>query len=207
MKKLKLSALVLVLALSAVSAFSCGENKTTSTSEQSITMLDPNEPVSEVTKKYSANSKKTDSVIGEEAEVNDTVFKLNDVVAIPSPLNDGNEYLYINVTIKNNTDIDYEISSLNNFYVSMPDETETLSNVRAKLYALNNYTKCVDDYIKIPANGEFTGYLAGGFIVPEGTESFDVGFFPTLNNTIDRANVIVSSVTSEKISHDDSVLK
>ena len=43
--------------------------------------------------------------------------------------------------------------------------------------------------------------------MPEGTESFDVGFFPTLNNTIDRANVIVSSVTSEKISHDDSVLK
>ncbi len=208
MKKLKLSALILAFTLSTVSAFSCADNKKDSSSIQSVAVIeDNNETATNIPNQYSNDSKKTNSNFGEEAEVNDTVFKLNNVIVVESPANDGNDYAYINVTIKNNTDIEYEISSLNNFYIALPDETELLSNVRAKLYAINNYSKCIDDYITIPANGEFTGYLAGGFILPEGTNSFSVGFFPTLSNTVDRANVIVSSVNAGNISHDDSVLK
>ncbi len=206
MKKIRFSALFLALSLSAVSAFSCNEMPESS-QEQSIIMLDPNEPVSEKPNKYSSDSKKTNSAFGQEIEVNNTVFTLNDVVNIGSPANNENDYVYINVTIKNNTDIEYEINSLNNFFVALPDQTEILSNVRTKLYAINNYPKCVDDPITIPANGEFSGYLAGGFVVPSGTDSLTVGFFPTLDNDIDRANVILSPVTPENLSHDDSVLK
>lgn len=208
MKKLKLSALVLAFTLSTVSAFSCADNTSESNSVQQVAVIEDNtETTSKIPNQYSNDSKKTNSSFGEEAEVNDTVFTLNNVVIVESPTDDGNEYVYINVTIKNNTDIEYEISSLNNFYIALPDETELLSNVRAKLYAINNYTKCVDDYITIPANGEFTGYLAGGFILPEGTNSFSVGFFPTLSNMVDRANVIVSTVNAGNVSYDDSVLK
>lgn len=206
MKKIRFCALFLAMSLSVVPAFSCSE-KQESNKEQSVVILDPNEPVTEIPNKYSNDSKKTNSAIGQEIEVNNTVFTLNDVVNIGSPSNDGKDFVYINVTIKNNTDIEYQINSLNNFFVALPDQTEVLSNVRTRLYAINNYPKCVDDYITIPANGEFTGYIAGGFVVPSGTDSLTVGFFPTLNNESDRENVILSPVTAENISHDDSAMK
>lgn len=205
MKKFRLSALVLALALSAVSVFSCADE--TPSNSNSVVILDPDESTAQVPNKYSGDSKKTNSAIGQEIEVNNTVFTLNDVVNVGDVGGNGDEYVYINVTVKNNTDIEYQINSLNNFFVALPDETEILSNVRTRLYAINNFPKCVDDYITIPANGEFTGYLAGGFIVPAGTDSLTVGFFPTLNNDTDRENVILSPVSAENISHDDSVLK
>lgn len=206
MKNLRVYALVLALALSAVSAFSCAD-KNKSDSEDSIVILDPDTSVQEKPNKYSADSKKTNTAVGQETEVNDTVFKLNNVVNIGSVANDGNDYIYINVTIQNKTDKEYEISSLNNFFVALPDQTEISSDIRPKLYAISNYPKCVDDYITIPANGEFTGYLAGGFTVPSGTDSLTVGFFPTLDNDRYRENVILAPVNAENISSDDSVLK
>lgn len=206
MKNLRVYALVLALALSAVSAFSCAD-KNKSDSEDSIVILDPDASVQEKPNKYSADSKKTNTAVGQETEVNDTVFKLNNVVNIGSVANDGNDYIYINVTIQNKTDKEYEISSLNNFFVALPDQTEISSDIRPKLYAISNYPKCVDDYITIPANGEFTGYLAGGFTVPSGTDSLTVGFFPTLDNDRYRENVILAPVNAENISSDDSVLK
>lgn len=206
MKNLKIYALVLALALSAVSAFSCAD-KTESKSEDSIVILDSDASVPEKPNKYSADSKKTNIAVGQETEVNDTVFKLNNVVKVGSAEGDGNDYIYINVTIQNKTDKEYKISSLNNFFVALPDQTEILSNIRPKLYAINNYPKCVDDYITIPANGEFTGYLAGGFTVPSETDSLTVGFFPTLDNDKYRENVILAPVNAENISDDDSVLR
>lgn len=207
MKKLKFTALALALALSMVSAFSCAE-ETTPSESGSVSVAERNEqPTEPVANKYSGNSKKTNSAIGQETEVNNTVFSLNDVVRVDSPSNDGNDYVYINVTIKNNTDTEYQINSLNNFFVALPDETEISSNVRTQLYAINNYPKCIDNPVTIPANGEFTGYLTGGFLVPSGTDSFTVGFFPTLDNGRDKSNAILSPVSAEDINHDDSVLK
>ena len=96
---------------------------------------------------------------------------------------------------------------MNNFFVALPNETEISMDVRANLYAIQNYPKCIQDNITIPANGEFTGFLAGGFLVPAGTDSLTVGFFPTLNNEKDASNVILSPVNAENISTDDSKLK
>ncbi len=205
MKKLKLTAIILAMSLSAVSAFSCSD-KTSSSSNAEISYIDPNQPVQQDPTKYSGNANKTNSAFGQEIEVNNTVFTLNSVVRIPNN-ETNNDYIYINATIKNNTDIEYEISSLNNFFMALPDGTEISSDVRTKLYALQNLPKCIDDYITIPANGEFTGFLAGGFVVPSGTDSFTVGFFPTLDNEINKSEVILSPVSAENISTDDSVLK
>lgn len=203
MNKSRLSALALALAFSAVCAFSCSN-------EEPIVIKDTNSSVAETTdpaNKYSGNSKKTNSAFGQEMEVNNTVFTLNDVVRVPAPNVENSDFVYINVTIKNKTDIEYEINSMNNFFVALPDETEVSMDIRANLYAIQNYPKCIQDNITIQANGEFNGFLAGGFLVPAGTDSLTVGFFPTLNNQKDASNVILAPVNSENISTDDSKLK
>ena len=205
MKKFRLTAIILAMSLSAVSAFSCSD-KTPSNSSEEISYIDPNKPVQEDPTKYSGNANKTNSAFGQEIEVNSTVFTLNSVLRVPNEATDS-DYIYINVTIKNKTDIEYEINSLNNFFLALPDGMEISSDVRTKLYSLKNLPKCIDDYITIPANGEFTGFLAGGFAVPSGTDSFTVGFFPTLDNEINKSEVILSPVSAENISTDDSVLK
>lgn len=202
MNKSRLSALALALALSAVSAFSCSE-KTETENNSDTSVSDTADPAN----KYSGNSKKTNSAFGQEMEVNNTVFTLNDVVRVPAPNVENSDFVYINVTIKNKTDIEYEINSMNNFFVALPDETEISMDVRANLYAIQNYPQCVQDNIKIEANGEFSGFLAGGFVVPSGTDSLTVGFFPTLNNEKDASNVILAPVNTENISTDDSRLK
>lgn len=206
MKKFRFTALALALSLSVVSAFSCADKENPPSDSVVATEADiQSEP--ELPDKYSHDSKKTNSALGQETEVNNTVFSLNNVVSVSDPAGNGNDYVYINVTIKNNTDTEYQINSLNNFFIALPDETEAISDVRAKLYAINNYPQCVDDPITIPANGEFTGYLTGGYLVPSGTDSFTVGFFPTLDNNRDKSNAILSPVNAESISHDDSVLR
>ncbi|MDE5770966.1 MAG: DUF4352 domain-containing protein [Ruminococcus sp.] len=207
MKKLKVVAVILAMSLAAVSAFSCSD-KTTGNSNPNadISYIDPNQPVQEEPTKYSGGANKTNSDFGQEIEVNSTAFTLNSAVKVHDDQT-GNDYMYINVTIKNKTDIEYEISSLNNFFVALDDSKEISSDVRTKIYALRNFPKCNDDYITIPANGEFTGFLAGGFIIPEGTDSFTVGFFPTLDNETNKSEVILAPVSAENISTDDSVLK
>lgn len=189
-----------------VSAFSCAD-ETPSNPQQSASIIDPDQPVSQVPNKYSGDSKKTNSAFGQSVEVNDTVFTLNNVVSITPENSDGKDMVFINVTIKNNTDIEYEISSLNNFFLALPDNTEIVTDIRARLYALGNLPKCVDAPITIPANGEFTGYLAEGFLIPSETDSFTVGFFPTLDNERDTSNAILTPVSAEDITHDDSDLK
>ncbi|MDE6425054.1 MAG: DUF4352 domain-containing protein [Ruminococcus sp.] len=203
MNKFRFSALILALTFSAICAFSCAE-KTSSDPATSTSVADT---VESAQNKYSGNSKKTNSNFAQEVEVNNTVFRLNDVVRVPAPNVEGSDYIYLNVTIKNKVDLEYEISSMNNFFLALPDETEVSMDVRAKLYAIQNYSKCTDDNITIPANGEFSGFLAGGFLVPSGTDSFTVGFFPTLNNAKDASNVILSPVTGGNISDSDLVMR
>lgn len=204
MNKFRFSAFIIALAFSTVCAFSCSEKTTVIDGEKNTSISDTTESAQN---KYSGNSKKTNSNFAQEAEVNNTVFKLNDVVRVPAPNVEGSDFIYLNVTIKNKVDLEYEISSMNNFFIALPDETEVSMDVRAKLYAIQNYSKCIDDNITIPANGEFSGFLAGGFLVPSGTDSFTVGFFPTLNNAKDASNVILSSVTGGNISDSDLVMR
>ena len=52
---------------------------------------------------------------------NDTVFKLNSVIDSGAKSDDGERYLYLNVTIKNTSDTAYELNALNNFYLVTDD--------------------------------------------------------------------------------------
>lgn len=209
MRKLKLTAIILAMAISAVSAFSCSDKTSNSSNlpNGEISYIDPNQSVQDEPNKYSRDANKTNSAFGQEMEVNSTAFTLNSVVRVPSPAGDC-DYIYINITIKNKADVEYQVWALNNFFIALPDGKEISYDVRTTLYAnSNNFTKCIEEPVTIPANGEFTGFLAGGFAVPSGTDSFTVGFFPTLNNEIDKSQVILSPVSAENISTDDSVLK
>ncbi|MDE6035531.1 MAG: DUF4352 domain-containing protein [Ruminococcus sp.] len=206
MNKSRISAFIIALAFSTVCAFSCAENNA-SEPDTRTSVIDTAKSTEPVQNKYSGNSHKTDSAFAQEAEVNNTIFKLNDVVRVPAPNISGSDFIYLNVTIKNKVDLEYEISSMNNFFIALPDETELAPDVRAKLYALQNYPVCIDDNITIPANGEFSGFLAGGFLVPSDTDSLTVGFFPTLNNAKDSSNVILTPVKGGNISDSDLVMR
>lgn len=211
MKKLQLAALLMALSLFSVPLFSCSDDSTT----PSISLTKPSDDTptesnadddntAEFANKHSSGSHKNDSSFGQETEVNNTAFTLDSVVRVQ---NEDNDYIYIGVTIKNDTDTEYQISSLNNFFLDIGNGEELSPDIRAKQSALSVFPKCVNDPVTVPANGEFSGYLAGGFLVPSGTENISVGFFPTLDNSTDKSEFISIAVNPEDISDDVSALK
>lgn len=223
MKKLQLTALVVAFSLCSVPLFSCSDDDSKT---PSISLVDPSENsqtenentdentdenVSESksddsTNRHSSGSHKNDSSFGEEAEVNETIFTLDSVVRVPDEIS-GKDYIYIGVTIKNSTDTEYTISSLNNFFLDIGNGQELASDVRTKQLALSEFPKCVNDPVTIPANGEFSGYLAGGFAVPTDTQAMSVGFFPTLDNDTNKSEFISTPISADNISDDVSLLK
>ena len=100
---------------------------------------------------------------------------------------------------KNNTDSAYTLSTLNNFRLIMPDESEVYGHVRTQLYATNNFTdKYFGSPFDIPANGEFRG-IVGGFVVKADQKDFTVDFFPTKENELDKEDVVRVKVDASKI--------
>ncbi|MDE6775140.1 MAG: DUF4352 domain-containing protein, partial [Ruminococcus sp.] len=138
--------------------------------------------------------------VGEEASVNDTAFVLNRVInSGEQPQEGGGTYYYFDVTIRNLTDITYNLNALNNFYVLTSDGNEYHFDVRTQLYAVNNIENYLPNPFEIPANGEVSGII-GGFVIPENTESLTVCFFPSKDDIHDKTNVIKVDVTSADIS-------
>lgn len=139
-----------------------------------------------------------DADLEEEADANDTLFKLNSV-SETDVIEDGNKYIYLNVEITNSTDTDYSLSSLNNFYLLHDGNIIETTDIVSMFYAKNNIKSfsITQDPFSVPAHGTFSGYLCG-FEVPEDLNEFTVGFYPTKNDELDK-----SSVIEVKISPDD----
>lgn len=183
MKILKKTLLTLSAAMLLLAAVGCKKDKISSSS-----VKDPS---------IGANEIKVE--MSQEADVNDTVFSLNSVIDAGAQTENGEHYIYLDVTIKNTSGTAYSLSTLNNFYLIMPDKTEVPGHIRTQLYATNNFSeKYFGSPFDIPANGEFRG-VVGGFVLPEGQKNFTVGFFPTKEDGTDKYNVIKIEVDSSKI--------
>ncbi len=198
MKKFQITAFILTAVLAASSAVSCGnKKKSTSTSDVIDDSISFSETVS--TPEGAVGEKEIKVNIDEEADENDTVFKLNSVI-ITEPQDDNNRFVYCDVTIRNSTDSSYTLSTLNNFYLELPDGEKVYSNIRTQMYALNNFADGLysSDPFEIPASGEFSGII-GGFILADGQNEFTVGFFPTKASPNDKASVITIDVTANDI--------
>ncbi|MCD7890444.1 MAG: DUF4352 domain-containing protein [Ruminococcus sp.] len=128
--------------------------------------------------------------LGDETTVDSTTYTLNRVID-SGMVKDDLKYIYLDVTIKNSYDEDYETNALNNFYLILEDGTEITTDIRA-----DNYGKqSIDGYehlSEIPAGGEFSGYI--GFCVDEDVTDFTVGFFVTGSDINDKSTVIYCSV-------------
>lgn len=187
MKKLKIPAFILAAVIAFTPTVSCRFNKKPASSESSSSLS-----------RYADNpeigKEKIDVSMNEDASRNLTSYKLNSVID-SGRVKDGLKYIYLDVTIKNESDKEYTANGLNNFYLILDDGTEILTDVRADLYAkqsINGY----EQLLTIPANSEFEGYI--GFCIEESITSFTVGFFPT-GDTDDKSSVILCKVEPEDI--------
>ena len=139
------------------------------------------------------------AAMSEEKIANETSFTLNRVIDAGAQTENNEHYIYLDITVKNPTPTEYELTMLNNFYLTLKDGTELSSAVRTQLYAINNLSdKFVKSPFTVPANGEFSG-IVGGFSVPEGTNEFTVGFFPTKEDDNNKSNLFQVEVKPSDI--------
>ncbi len=200
MKKSRYAALFLAAVLS-VSAFgSCNRHKP-STNIDDISIADVTTvPVAQ---------NKIPADMGQSVTVNDTTFTLNSVISPENINENGQRYVFFDVTIKNNTDTTYSLSTLNNFYIILNGSTNVYSDVRTQLYAMQHFKDDAyfSDPFDIPAQSEFKG-IVGGFLLDQNTTDFSVGFFPTKDTPTAKGDVIMIDVKSDSIvAPDASLLK
>ncbi len=185
----RISALILAAALSVASLSGCNKKDK---DKKASTINSGGSNYSDVS---NVGEKEYSVALDEATSVNSTSYKLNRVID-SGETKDGVKYIYLDVTLKNESNTDFTISGHNNFYLILEDGTEVRDHVRADLFA----TKSLNGYQaleSIPAGGEFTGYI--GFCVAENVDSFKVGFFPTADAENNKENVIFCDVKSGDI--------
>lgn len=183
MKKSRISALFLAAAIAFTPAVGCKKTA---------------EPSSSSSKQYAQfpeiGKNQINVSLGESTSLNDTTYTLNSVID-SGRVKDGLKYVYLHVTIKNESDKPYEMSGLNNFYLLLDDGTEILTDVRADIYAkqsVNGY----EQLLNIAAGSEYDGYI--GFCINEDINDFKVGFFAT-GVTDDRSSVVFCEIKADDI--------
>ncbi len=135
--------------------------------------------------------------IAEEANINDTTFKLNRVIDSGTADENGNPYIYLDVTISNATDKEYDLSVLNNFYL-LAGGNEIHFDIKTQIHATKNIENYSASPFTIPASSDFSGII-GGFVLPKDTQNFTVCFFPTQDNKSDKSNVVKVNVSAQNI--------
>ena len=192
MRRYKITALILCAAMALTAAVSCSDGNTSrpmSVTSQETTINPNNE---------GRASNEVTAAISEKANANKTHFTLNRVIDAGTH-NDKNErYIYLDVTIDNATDKEYDLSMINNFYLLLSDGSEIHYHVGSQLYATNNIDGYIPSPFTVPASGKFSGII-GGFAVADSVTDFTVCFFPTLNDPQNTPDVIKVNVTSNDI--------
>lgn len=184
MKKCKIISLVLAAVLAGTAAVSCSsENKDSSSTPN---MVSNNEDL---------HDKEISISMAEEANENDTSFKLNKVLEYSGK--DG-RYIYLDVSVTNAADKNYEMNCLNNFYILLGDGSEVHFDIRTQVNASQTVDGYVENPFEIPANGEFSGVI-GGFIIPGDVTDFTVCFFPTLDDMSNKTSVVKVKVDGSGI--------
>lgn len=192
MRKFKITALFLTAVLALTPAFGCKDKK--NTESNSAIPYSNQIGLENYADDPEIGKDKIEVQTGEEANHNSTVYKLNNVID-SGKVQDGLKYIYLDVTIKNESDKNYETSGLNNFYLLLSDGTEISTDIRADLYA-KQHVKGYEKLINLSAGDEFTGYI--GFCIDENINEFTVNFFPT-GNTNDRTSVVKTEIKADDI--------
>lgn len=205
MKKTKLLAFILAAAMTASVSAGCSENKNSSSTIEKRPVSSGNKSPVDY---ESIGTNVIEGEIGKAVSENNTDFTLNAV--IDPQVRDGSaKFIFFDITLRNSTDKEYDLSTLNNFYIELPDGVKLYSEVRTQLYANSHFKndKYFIDPFKIPSNGQFSGMI-GGFILNEDMNEFKVCFFPTGEDINNKKTVIKYDITAEDIvAPDDSVLK
>ena len=201
MKRLKKAAITMAAFLTAVSIASCDRKTVSSTTTTDISIAD--------TTTVPIGQNKINAAVGEAVTANDTVFTLNSIISPEEHSEDDKRYIYFDVTITNNTGSAYSLSTLNNFYLTLPNGSEVYEDVRTQLFAMSKFKEgsYFSDPFDIPANSEFKG-IVGGFLIDKNAESVTVGFFPTKDSPTAKGDVILINVNAADFKTPDaSVLK
>lgn len=183
MNKLKITALMLTALVSAV-PFLTGCQSDTVSSSASVSYVE-NENI---------GKNKHEADLGSSVTVDTTTFTVHNVIDVNKTSDDGGKYIYVKYTIKNDSDKNFKVDNLNNFYISI-DGKNYNNDVRANLYAKQS----IKDYIEldsVPAGEEVTNYV--GFIVPENTKSVTCGYYVTSGEKTDKQDTIICEVPSSE---------
>ena len=210
MRKMKITGLLLVALIAATASTGCHSDKKTSTNNGTKTedatrptAANNNSPVD--LSKIGTNV--IDGELGKEIEANDTVFTLNAVIDA-GVREDEKKFIYFDITLKNNSAAEYSLSTLNNFYIALP-EGDIYSDVQTQLYARGHFAdnKYYVDPFSIPSNGQFSGVI-GGFKLEENANEFAVCFYPTGNDANNKETVIRYEIKADDITApSDDILK
>ncbi len=193
MKKYKLIPLLLAAAMTFTAAVGCSDESSSSDGSEVISH-DSNAVIATNGKLEGIAENEVSAAPKEETNENDTVFTLNRIVDSGNVDEDGKRFLYLDVTIQNNTATEYEMSALNNFYLLMNDGSELHFDIRTQLYGIKNVENYSNNPFTIPKSGAFSG-IVGGFLVDDGVKDFTVCFFPTLDVGSDKSTVVKVPVT------------
>ena len=189
MKKTSISALLLAAVIAFTPAAGCRFNST---------KVDEESSSSSAAKEYAQmpeiGQNEISISLGENTTLNDTSYTLNGVIDSGRE-KDGLKYIYLDVTIRNESEKPYEMSGLNNFYLILDDGTEVLTDVRADIYAKQSLSG-YEQLLNVAAGAEYNGYI--GFCVDKSVDKFKVGFFAT-GVTDDKASVIFCDIAPEDI--------
>lgn len=200
--KSRFSAIVLSSLLIPAALFSCS-NKNTSQSGSAPKEIDT-ESWGEVLTTGKIGSIVVNADLSQQVNENDTLFTLNSV--IDAGLNNEDmRYIFFDVNIHNDMDVDCDLNTLNNFYLIMPDGSEMYSTVKAQLYAISKFKedKYIVDPFEIPAKGEVSGVM-GGFLIDKDVDHFTVCFFPTKNDPNNKELVVKIDVTADDFKTPDA---
>jgi len=192
MRKYKLTALLLCAAMAISAAAGCSDDtgsRSMSVTSQSTTVNQNNEGRAD---------HEVSAAVSEKASANKTGFTLNRVIDAGNRNEKNERFIYLDVTIDNTTDKEYELNILNNFYLLLSDGSEIHYHVGSQLYATNNLDGYIPSPFTVPASGQFSGII-GGFAVGEDVKDFTVCFFPTLNEPDKTPDVIKVDIAESDI--------
>ncbi|MBQ8961838.1 MAG: DUF4352 domain-containing protein [Ruminococcus sp.] len=188
MRKYRSAALLLAVVM-AVSAAGCSSSKSKDTPPPQSSQSNLQDVIA---------SDSIEASMLEQTDKHDTVFTLNRIVDSGHRSEDNERFIYLDVTIKNTSDTEYDLNALNNFYILLDDGNEIHFDVRTQLYGQNNVDGYVTNPFKVAPGSELSG-LVGGFLLKDEVTSFKVCFFPTGTTGDDKTSVIKVSATSADI--------
>ena len=189
MKPYSIAALLLTAAM-AFSAAGCSDkSRSKAPTETSSIISNLQDPLA---------SNSVEAGLTQETDLNQTMYTLNRVIDSGRKSEEGERFIYLDLTIRNSSNTDYELNCLNNFYILLDDGSEVHFDVRTQLYAQKHIKDFISGIFTVTAGSEISG-ITGGFLLKPDITSFKVCLFPTGASGNDKSSVIKVPITTSDI--------